>query len=332
MKWTMNELMELSTGYWRAGALMAAVDLDLFAAFGDGGVTAAEIAGQREVSERHLAALLTSLAGMNLLRLRDGRYTLHPDAAPYLAPDGPMCLLDSLRFNKDLYMLWGRLAETIRSGQPAIPPGAHLGADPERTRRFVLGMNSRALGLAPVLLPALETPSRGRLLDVASGPGTFSRLLAEKFPELTVTQMDLPDVIAVARELTGASPAAGRIRFLPGSYHKTDIEDSYDAALFCGALHQESPEQARRVLRRIAQAVRAGGRLIVADLMLDDQRPEPAFAALFGLTMMLTSPHGGVYSTDDVREIFSEIGCKDIAVAAAGDLPYRVVSGKVAGS
>ncbi len=328
MNWTMNEMMELSTGYWRAGALIAAVDLELFAALGDGGATAEEVARELELSERHVAALLTALAGMKLVRLRAGRYSLVPEAAPFLAPDGEMCLLDSLRFNKDLYMLWGRLAETIRSGRPAIPPGAHLGMDAERTRRFVRGMHSRALGLAPALLPVLRAPPRGHLLDVASGPGTFSRLLAEQYPDLTVTQMDLPDVIEVARELTASSPAADRIRFMPGNYHETAMNGPYDAALFCGALHQEPPDDAQQVIHRILRAMRPGGRLIIADLMLDGDHTKPAFAALFGLTMMLTSPSGGVYSTDKVRGMLRAAGVGDIEGTIAGDLPYRVISGR----
>ncbi len=332
MNWSMNKLMELSTGYWRAGALIAAVDLDLFSVIGDDGVAAGEVARRLDVSERHVAALLTALAGMGLVRVRDAHYSLDPDAAPFLAPDGAMCLLDSLRFNKELYMLWGGLSETVRSGQPAIPPGAHLGMDPERTRRFVRGMHSRALGLAPDLLPALQMPSQGHLLDVASGPGTFSRLLAEQFPQLTVTQMDLPVVIKVARELTESSPAADRIRFLSGNYHETIMGGPYDAALFCGALHQETLAEAQQVVCRIVQAIRPGGRLTIADLMLDGGQPQPAFAALFGLTMMLTSPGGGVHSTDNVRDMLRAAGLNDIEVTVAGELPYRVLSGKVTGS
>ncbi len=328
MSWTMNELMDLSTGYWRAGALIAAVDMDLFAALGDGGATAAELAQRLDVSERHLNALLTALAGLKIVRLTEDRFSLDPGVAPFLAPDGSMCLLDSLRFNKDLYSLWGRLADTVRSGRPAIPPGAHLGMDRERTGRFVRGMHSRALGLAPVLLPALQAPSQGHLLDVASGPGTFSRMLAEQSPELMVTQMDLPGVIEVARELTASSPVADRIRFLPGDYHETEMGGPFDAALFCGALHQESLAGAQQVVDRIMRAIRPGGRLIVADLMLDGDQPEPAFAALFALTMMLTSPAGGIHSTDNVEDMLFAAGFKAIEVTAAGDLPYRVVSGR----
>jgi len=270
---------------------------------------------------------LTALAAMKLLRVNQGRFSLDPGAAPFLSPSGEMCLLDSLRFNADLYTLWGRLADTVRSGRPAIPPGAHLGMDAARTRRFVMGMHSRALGLAPQLLPALPIPEAGRVLDVASGPGTFSRMLAEKCPELEVTQMDLPAVLDVARSLTAESPAAARIRFQPGDYHQNDMGGPFDAALFCGAIHQESPDEARRVLNRILQSLRPGGRLIVADLMLDGDTPAPAFAALFALTMMLTSPAGGVHSTDAVEAMLWDVGLQHIAVSAAEGIPYRVITG-----
>ncbi len=324
MKWTMQALMDLATGYWPAGALMAAVELGLFEVLGEDGATADEVAARVEGSPRHCAGLLRALAGLGLLEADGGRYRLAADARPFLDPAGDCCLLESLRFNADLYALWGRLAETVRSGRPAIPPGAHLGHDPARTRRFVRGMHSRALGLIPELLPALGLPERGRLLDAASGPGTFSRRWAEAHPELAVVQFDLPPVLDAARELAEDSPARGRIDYRPGDYRADDLGGPYDAALFCGALHQESAESGRAVLARLGAAVRPGGELIVADLMLDRGVPTPAFAALFGLTMMLTSPAGGVHAVDDVEAMLAEAGLVGIAVSAPATLPYRI--------
>ena len=327
MRWTMQRMMDLATGYWSAGALMAAVDLGLFGVLADGEATPEALAGRLQASPRHLEGLLRALAGLGLLEEKGDRYGLAPDARPYLDPDGERCLLESLRFNADLYPLWGRLGDTVRSGSPAIPEGAHLGADPERTRRFVRGMHSRALGLAPELLPALGLPAQGRLLDAAAGPGTLSRRWAEANPGLRVEQLDLPPVLDVARELAAGSPAGPRIAYRPGSYHETDPGGPYDAVLFCGALHQEPPEAARRVLARLAGALAPGGVLIVADLMRDPGCATPVFAVLFGLTMMLTRSGGGVYAVDEVEAMLKGIGLEKVSHNAVPSLPYRVVCG-----
>src|SRR5438874_1484616 len=77
----------------------------------------------------------------------------------------------------------------------------HLFADPEATCRFVLGMHNRIQGVARGLLPFLDFSGARRLLDVGGGPGTFAVLLAQKYPDLQVTVLDLPEVVSIAREL-----------------------------------------------------------------------------------------------------------------------------------
>jgi SAM-dependent methyltransferase len=330
MPWTMGRLMELATGYWPAAALSAAVELRIFEALGGGrSRTAPELAETRGLSERGAAELLDTLTALGLLSRDDrGAYALVPDAAAFLDPVSPSCLLPALEFNADLYPLWGRLAQAVRMGAPVLPPAAHLGQDAGRTRRFAMGMHSRALGLAPALLPALGLePGGGRfdLLDVGAGPGTFSRALAEGNPRLYVTQFDLPAVLAVAEDLAGASPARDRIGFRPGDYRGDDLGGPYDGVLYCGALHQENPSTAGILFRRIWSALKPGGRLWLVDLMIAPDRNGPAFAHLFSLQMLLTSPFGRVFAEDEALALLAAAGFHSPDLRRLDRLPYTVI-------
>ncbi|MGA0334105.1 MAG: methyltransferase family protein, partial [Kiritimatiellia bacterium] len=172
------DLVALASGYWYSFAIGAALDLGLFSELARQEQDAETLARNLNCSADHLAALLNSLCGMGLLRKTAEKFSLHPDQQAFLDPESPDSMLGAFAFNRDLAGLWMHLPDCIRQGKPVVPDNPHLGADPERTLRFVQGMHSRAGLMARNLLPALTPPAQSRILDVGGGPGTFSLKLA----------------------------------------------------------------------------------------------------------------------------------------------------------
>ncbi len=323
--WNMGRLMELATGYWKSAVLSAGVELGVFDALAGDGRTLAKLAAQLKTAERHLAEVLDALVALELLEKEDTTYRLAATAAPLLSRKSHACVLDALRFNMDLYPLWGRIPEAVRQGGPVLPPGAHLGADPERTRRFALGMHSRALGLAPAVLPALDPGNATTLLDLAAGPGTFSRLLAEQHTHLHVTQFDLAPVLAVAEELTVGHPAADRITFQPGDYHTDELPAGCERVLLCGAIHQENERFAQELFTRVRTALAPDGRFWIDDMMLEADRSGPLFSNLFSINMMLTSPQGRVFTADRLQALLLAAGFATVERKQPPWSPYWVL-------
>ncbi len=322
------QLMSLATGYWASAALAAAVALGLFDCVdeaGEHGASADDIASSLNTGARHTAALLDVLTGLDLLAKVDRRYTLAPAMRPYLSRHGAMCMLDALRFNTDMYPLWGRLADCVREGEPVASAQAHLGEDAARTRRFVMGMHSRALPMADAVAGAIDLGGVTALLDLGAGPGTYGRAIAQRYPALTVTQFDLPPVVSIARELAKGHPAADRIRYVEGDYRADALPGGFDAVLYCGALHQESPQTAARLFDAIAAGLERGGRLIVIDMLLDDDAARPAFSALFSLNMMLVSPIARVFTARQAEGLLSDAGFDVRATQAIEHTPYWIV-------
>ena len=323
--WTVEEITWLSTAYWKSCVLSAAVEIGLFDAVGNG-ATIDSIAGATNASSpRHIAELLGALVSLELIEKKGDTFHLSPSASVFLMRSSPTCMLDALRFNMDLYPLWGRLGTCIKEGKPVLPPSAHLGDDPARTRRFTLGMHSRALAMAPALIPSLDMRGCSSLLDVGAGPGTFSRVLAEKYSTLAVTLFDLAPVLDIGRELMRGADVTARVSFHSGDYRKDALPGGFDAVLYCGALHQEEPEGARRLFKKIHGSLKPGGRLYVVDMMLAADRTRPLFSVLFSLNMMLISPRGRVFTEDDVLECSEQAGFSDAECLKPEGCPYWVV-------
>jgi SAM-dependent methyltransferase len=325
MAWNFERLTGLSTGYWASAALNAAVKLNLFAFLSSAGAEAHVIAQRAETSPEMTRLLLDALVGAGILIRQGPLYRLEPSAQPFLDPAAPDNLLDALRFNGDLYPLWGRLDNCVRDGQPAQTSHAHLGGDPDRTLRFVKGMHSRGRAVAPILVPALDFPTHGRLLDVASGPGVFSLDFAARNSELHVTLFDLPPILDTTRTLIPKTLNPTQVTFHPGDYHRDPLPAGQDAVLFCGALHQETHESVRHLFPAFNAALKPGGRLILADFLLTPDRSEPLFAALFAINMRLLRPTAHVFDEAELTDALVDAGFESIRFYQPEDCPYRIL-------
>jgi cyclopropane fatty-acyl-phospholipid synthase-like methyltransferase len=190
-----------------------------------------------------------------------------------------------------------------------------------------MAMHSRALGLAGRIVPAVDLSGSRRLLDVGCGPGTFSRLLAEQYRSLRVTLLDLPGVLAVARELIEASGSRARPRlaYAPASYRDTALPAGHDAALYCGALHQETGSSAADLFARLHDALSPGARLFVIDIMLERDGTAPAFGALFSLNMKLLDPRAGVFRADRAASLIEAAGFAVADPRWLADSPYCMI-------
>ena len=302
-------LVELASRYWESAALNAAVQLNLFPPLcGQTPQSAAAVAEQCGLSPRHTTALLDALTALAILVKHEETYAVRPELIPLLDPDSPDCLLGALAFNGDLMGLWLNLPRCVREGKPAIPDNPHLGSDPDRMRRFVAGMHSRAGIMARGVVPRLSIPSGSRILDVGGGPGTFSVKLLERDASLQATVLDLPPVVQAAAELHAGNPVLSRLEFLGGDYHQTPFPDQQDVVLYSGALHQEPEAGILPLFERMRAALTPGGMLYVVDLMLKPDRTAPVYSTLFELNMMLMRPQSRVYATDRVAEILHQTG------------------------
>lgn len=321
-------LVRLSTAYWDSQTLLTANRLRVFDVLAEGPRTADEIAAALGLDPRAALIFLRACAGLGLLTERDGRFSNSPPAAMFLVSKSPAFLGGAMRYGDQLYDTWGLLEQALRTGRPAMAAETYLGDDPEKTRTFVQSMHGRALGIARALVEILDLGGRRNLLDVGGGPGTYSILLTQKFPGLHAEVLELPGVAAVAREIVAAAGASDRVTLRDGDYHTTDFGGGRDAVLMSGMFHREKPHTCRDLIERAWRCLASGGLLAVSDVFTDEGGTQPAFAAMFGLNMMLTAPDGGVHADADVHRWMSDCGFVELRTTPLPPpMPHRIVTG-----
>ncbi len=297
-----NAIVELSSAFYGSSILFALVELDICTHIAqEAAPTLEALAARTGYNARGLRLLLDAAVAIRLLTKQNETYGLTEGAAATLVHGAPHDLTRAILYNRDVVSAWSKLSTLVQTGAPVEAPTLHLGDDAERTRRFAYAMHGRAMGIGKAVVPALPLPPKGRILDLAGGPGTYALLMAQHAPGITIDTWDLPAISAVAQEIT--APCKDRITCHAGDYHTDHYPaESYDLVTLFGCLHQESPEAIIDILRRAKAALKPKGAILILDLMTEADHTAPAFAALFAVNMALTTTHGWVFSKDELTQ------------------------------
>lgn len=308
------QLMQMTTGYWRSQVLFAASELGVFDALAAGGRTAADVASRCRAVPEYMERLLNACVACDLLEKREGRYVNGRMASLYLAGDGEQTLAHWVRFMGDCYRPWAGFTDVIRNGRPVADGFDQIARGADYTRHIILAMHEYALGPGRAIVNTLDLSGRTRMLDVGGGPGTYSVLLAQRFPDLTAEVLDLPPVLEITREIIDQFGIADRVSTRPGNYLTDDLGNGYDVILMSNMLHQESPATVSELLRKAHAALTDDGVLVIQLAFLNGEKDAPVWGVLQSLQLAVLYPEGRAYSFDELLALLPDAGFHDAQV------------------
>jgi ubiquinone/menaquinone biosynthesis C-methylase UbiE len=322
--------LDLMASSWRAQSLAAAVELSLFGAIAHGNVTPDKIAAAAGTDERATRRLLDALVALGYLKKTNRNYRLTPGAAEYLVPDKPLYMGDNAKLCRMGLALWQMLPDVVRSGRPFNP-----GTSEQDRQQFFAGLvralfanNFNAAGAAVERLTPKEKSGIRRILDIGAGSAAWSIPFARAIRKARVTVVDYPAVVRVTHEYTERWGVADRYDYLEGDFNRIEFGSGFDLAILGHILHGGSPDAARELLRRCCEALNAGGMLLIAEFVPNDDRTGPDVALLFGLNMLLSTEAGDVYTMREYREWLKAAGFRKVTTIAAPHVSPLILATK----
>ena len=154
----------------------------------------------------------------------------------------------------------------------------------------------------------LDLSDARTLLDVAGGTGAYSIMFCKRNAELSATILDFPTVIDVARRYVSEAGMNDRIALLPGDARETDWPGNQDVLLMSYLLSAVDGKDIGPLLSQAFTALRPGGRLVLHDFMLDEERSGPSSAALFFLSYLAHQPDAISFTSSDLYSPLNEAG------------------------
>ena len=305
---------------------VAIVHLDLFTALATAPATLADLCQRFSIHPRPADTLCTLLIANRLLR-RDANGLLHvtDTAREFLVAGSP---LDARPYYASIAEKPGvaDFLTVLRTDRPANWPGEQGEADWHAAMRteafaesFTAAMDCRGRVLGPGLAAALAGTAPRRLLDVGGGSGVYSIAVAATFPATRATILEASPVDAIARRTVAAAGLGGRINIVTADMFADTWPEDHDAHLFSNVLHDWNEADCRRLLARSVAALPDGGRLLIHDMLLDDDKSGPLWAAEYSV-LLTTVTQGRLYSAAEIGGWLADLGLQivDRAPTALG--------------
>lgn len=308
-------LLQLTRGFREARIILSALELGVFESLLDSGKTAREFAASRDLDLRAAEILLDALASLGVLSKTDGCYSIAAACRPALDPESPECIVPGLMHTLGMWRRWSDLTEVVRRGHP-LPDAARTSSD---TEHFIGAMRVGAKNRAPALAAAVDLKGVRTLLDLGGGPGSFAIAFARQKPDLRATVFDLIGVTDIAAKHISAQGLTERVNTLAGNYLFDPIGGPYDLIWMSSIVHMHTPGQNSMLMRKAAEALNPGGRIIVRDFLLDEDGAGPASAAIFAVNMLVSTEGGRSYRASEISAWMKDAGLTRIKVQAFPD-------------
>ena len=302
---------ETAFAHQRTAALKAAVDLEVFTAIDDGAHSASAIATRCGTPERGIRMVCDYLTVLGFLKKADGAYQLTEDSRVFLSKRSPAYLGGTLQFlcTPELLRNFSVLSDTIRCG--SVSPEGNTVADSnpiwvEFARAMVPMMIPAAQGIAEVL--KISSGGALRVLDIAAGHGIFGITIAQGNPFAEVVAVDWAPVLEVATENARSMGVAERHTTLAGDAFQVDYGSGYDVALLTNFLHHFDRDTNVGLLQKVARALNKEGRVVILEMVPNEDRVSPPLPAGFAVTMLAGTPAGDAYTFPELQEMLTAAG------------------------
>lgn len=303
-------LMRILGDFANSQILDAALEYDFFTLIHRGFQSADEIAREAGTDLRATRIVLDSLPALGLIEKRAAKYNLTPLAAAFLVAGRPGYMGNFRHVALALWDGMAHLKETLKTGKPASRMDTK--SELQVWEKLVLGIIVIAEPAAKALCDILGigTERKGmRVLDIAGGSSIFGMTILGRDGAAEVTQLDWPNVNAVAKKLNRERGLDDRIRFIDGEHQSATLEPRYyDLVLASNFCRFESPTGLANLFAKAYAALRPGGIFMVNDFVPNEERTEPTFALRFSVYTLTHTPEGECWTFSQYAEWLKAAG------------------------
>lgn len=316
-------------------AMAIADELGVFQSLEHAPATTAETAQRLGFNARATGILTSMLTALGLLVSRDGRLALADITRTYLLPGSPYYWGPLLR---TLGVL-PRQREALLRALHATDDGPAMTSSNLPSRAWESGQMSKeqAESTARIMhchsLSAAVGAARNggfegirRLLDIGGGSGCFSIAMAQRHAGMRCCVMELPTVCEVAHSYIEAGGVMDRVDTAAVDMFHEEWPRGFDGMFFSNVFHDWSPQTNLFLARRAFEALPAGGRIFVHEMLLAEDGSGPATTASFSILMMFGT-EGRQYSGNELQQILTTAGFVDLSVRETHGY-YSIVSGR----
>jgi O-methyltransferase/methyltransferase family protein len=322
-------IFDVGRGFMSSKVLLAAVKLGVFDTLAGGPRTAEELRERVGLHPRAIPDFPDALVALGMLdREGDGpaaRYANTPETARFLVRKSDDYMGGILEmYNDRLFRFWTDLEDALRTGEPQNETkrtGAsmfeELYREPARLEQFMAAMSGVSRRNFVALADRFDFSPYRTLCDVGGAAADLSCAIAARHPRLRCTSFDLPVVEPIARAAIARRGLADRIGTAAGDFFRDPLPRA-DVITMGMILHDWNLEKKRILIRKVYEALSAGGAFIAVEHLIDDARRTNVFGLPMSLNMLIEFGDAFDFTGSDFRAWCKDAGFRRVEVLPLG--------------
>lgn len=290
------------------------------------------VAGMLSLDARALGIHLGLLAALGMVEKRADKWRatslartwMHPDAEGYYGP-----MLTRLGGESPLHK---QMLQSLRTGEAhgevTFIEEWERGDLPLEQAKFIAAfMHSHSVASSKSVARLPQFGEVRSLLDVGGGSGVFSIEIARAWPSLKATILEIGTMCAAAQVYIDKSGIVDRVATTTVDMFREDWPTGHDAHFFSNIFHDWSDQTCRLLAEKSFAALAPGGRIMLHEILMDDDGTGPLVAAAFSMLMLLGT-RGRQYTFGELRGFLEAAGFVDVTAERTGGGWYSLVSAR----
>ena len=286
--------------------LISALELNIFSVIGKKTMTAKQIARIAKIQYEGAEIILNALAGMGVLFKVKNEYKNSTATYKHFCSLSPEYKKGTIMLKKENRSEYEQLSKIIKFGKDYTQYESE--ETPVFRKMFTYAMHERSELYVDKVAKIICRNDVGKLCDLGSGPGSYSVAILKKDKKAFATLIDRPAAINVARKIHKNHSTHKRIKFVCGDFFVNNFESGFNTVLLSNIIHIYNSKENGKLFKKIFKALSLGGRIILYDYFLHDNKIKPYDAALFAVTMLLYTKTGKSYTSAETISLLKDTG------------------------
>jgi hypothetical protein len=292
----------------------------------DGPVSAAELAPKIGVDALTVERLLRALVSMNVCNEIGGSQFRLTSLGAYLRPYHPDSVEARVLLHGQVYPMWDRLTETIRTGEGGSQRAVgvrfyeYLMKEPRVGSLFDRSMASEAPFRHSPAVEAYDFGQFKTVVDVGGGNGALMAEILKAHPQPNGIVFDLPRVAVAAQATIDAGGIGNRCRFVGGDAFET-VPPGGDAYVLSNFLVVWEDNRAVVPLLNCRKAIAGNGKVLLIEWVMpagDEPREGFRFWDTVARDLLMLSilgrENGRVRTRSGFRDLLAAAGFEMTAI------------------
>ncbi|MBA2487686.1 MAG: ubiquinone/menaquinone biosynthesis protein [Nitrospira sp.] len=310
--------------------LTVADELGLFTYLDKAPASAEEVAKHFALSPRATESLLGVLSSLGFVSQRGGTFYVTEVTRNFLLPESPYYWGGLLQLVRNIPFTHSSILDALKKDQPIGYEGKDVWEtheiNPEQARAFTAAMHSHLFSAATGVARHGNFSGVKKFLDIGGGSACFPIALAQRYPDMRFTIMELPVACTLAESYAADFGLADRIDTMAVDLFRDAWPTGYDAVFFSNIFHDWDWKRCRHLAAQSFQILPSGGRIYLHEMLLADTKDAPLTATSFSMNMMFFTL-GKQFTAAELEALLKEAGFHEISIVQTYGY-YSLVSGR----